>query len=76
MKISFHSYGNKTDFHMKSFARSLAFIMRFKAARKWPVAAQELLLEPIIVEDFFHRKKNSYVQGVFLGVKMCIPCIL
>ena len=26
--ISFHSYANKTNFHMKSFALSLAFIMR------------------------------------------------
>ena len=36
MKISFHSYANKTNFHMKSFALSLAFIMRFTATRKWP----------------------------------------
>ena len=33
-KISFHSYSNKTSFHMKSFALSLAFIMRFTATRK------------------------------------------
>ena len=26
MKISFHSYANKTNFHMKRFALSLAFI--------------------------------------------------
>ena len=31
MKINFHSYANKTNFHMKSFAFSLALIMRFKA---------------------------------------------
>ena len=37
MKISFHSYANKTNFHMKSFALSLAFIMRFTATRKWPI---------------------------------------
>ena len=36
MKISFHSYANKTNFHMKSFALSLAFIVRFTATRKWP----------------------------------------
>ena len=36
-KISFHSYANKTNFLMKSFALSLAFIMRFNATRKWPV---------------------------------------
>ena len=36
MKISFHSYLNKTNFHMKSFALSLAFTGRFTATRKWP----------------------------------------
>ena len=30
MKISFHSYANTINFHMKSFALSLAFILRFK----------------------------------------------
>ena len=34
MKISFHSYANKTNFHLKSFALSLAIIMRFTATRK------------------------------------------
>ena len=37
MKISFHSDGNKIDFHMKSFALSLAFVMKFKATPKWPI---------------------------------------
>ena len=37
MKISFHSYANRTNFHMNSFALSLAFIMRFTATRKWPI---------------------------------------
>ena len=37
MKISFISYANKTNFHMKSFALSLAFIARFTATRKWPI---------------------------------------
>ena len=32
-----HSYANKTNFHVKSLARSLAFIMRFTATRKWPI---------------------------------------
>ena len=39
MKISFHSYVNKTNFHMKSFALSLAFIVSFSATRKWPILA-------------------------------------
>ena len=34
MKISFHSHANKTNFHMKSFALSVAFIVRFTAIRK------------------------------------------
>ena len=32
MKISFRSYANNTNFHMKSFAPSLAFIMRLTAS--------------------------------------------
>ena len=36
-KISFHSYVNKTNFHMKSFALSLAFIIKLTATRKWPI---------------------------------------
>ena len=34
MKISFHSYANKTNFHTKSFALSLAFIARFWIEKK------------------------------------------
>ena len=37
MKISFHSYANKTNFHMKSFALSFAFIVWFTATRKWRI---------------------------------------
>ena len=37
IKISFHSYANNNNFHMKSFALNLAFIMRFNATRKWPI---------------------------------------
>ena len=37
-KIIFFLYSNKTNFHMKSSALSLAFIMRFTATRKWPIA--------------------------------------
>ena len=41
MKISFHSYANKSKFHMKSFTLSVAFIMRFTATRKWPIETGE-----------------------------------
>ena len=34
MEISFHSYANETNFHVESFALSLAFIMRFTATQK------------------------------------------
>ena len=45
MKISFHSYANKTNFRMKSFALSLTFIVRFTATQKWPILfLVELLL--------------------------------
>ena len=37
MKIRFHSNANKTNFHMESFALSLAFIVSFTASRKWPI---------------------------------------
>ena len=37
MKITFHSYVNKTNFHLKTFALSLAFIVRFTGTRKWPI---------------------------------------
>ena len=43
MKIRFHSDANKTNFHMKSFALRLAFIMRFTATRKCPINARLIL---------------------------------
>ena len=37
LEISFHSYANKTsNFHMKNFALSLAFIVKLRLTRKWP----------------------------------------
>ena len=36
-KISFHSHANKIHFHMKSFALSLAFIMRCATTRGCPI---------------------------------------
>ena len=36
-QISFHSYANKTNFHMKTFALRLAFIVRFTVAQKWSI---------------------------------------
>ena len=42
MKMSFVCIWMKTNFHNKSFALSLAFIMRFKATRKWSIQLDEL----------------------------------
>ena len=38
IKITFVYMSMKTNFHNKKFALSLAFIMRFKATQKWPIA--------------------------------------
>ena len=35
MKISFHLYPNKTNFHMKSFVLSFAFLIRFREIQNW-----------------------------------------
>ena len=37
LKVSFVCIWMKTNFHDKNFGLSLAFIMRFKAARKWSI---------------------------------------
>ena len=37
MKMSFHSYVDKTHFHMKGFARGLALKKRYKTIRKWHI---------------------------------------
>ena len=44
MKISFYSYANKTNFHTKSFALSLGFIMRFTATCKWTIVSTQTIL--------------------------------
>ena len=49
MKSSFHSYANKTNFHMKRFALSLAFIVRFTAIRKWSIVQMQFLYETFVV---------------------------
>ena len=83
MRISFQSYANKTNFHMKSFALSLAFIMRLTATRKWPILARvysgapdgNFLLDPL--KRYFRRsgvalKLYMFILGsaiIFLSVR-------
>ena len=49
MKISFHSCANKTNCHMKSFALSLALIMRLTATRKWPKECRESFVLALVL---------------------------
>ena len=46
-KFVLFAYELKTHFHNKSFALSLAFIMRFKVTQKWPIG--EMVLTVLIV---------------------------
>ena len=46
MKINSHSYANKTNFHEKSFALSLSFMMRFTETLKWPHFGGFLRFQP------------------------------
>ena len=54
LKISFHSYANKTNCYMKSFALSLAFIMRFTKTRKWSIISS-----PALLFLYFNIKYNN-----------------
>ena len=44
MKISFDSKANKSNFHMKIFALSPAFMMRFTATQKCPIISLNLVV--------------------------------
>ena len=45
MKISFHSYANKIILYLKSFALSVAFIMRLTATWNWPIVNTTEMLD-------------------------------
>ena len=79
MQSFYHSYANKTNFRMKSFALSLAFMMRFKATRKWPITVRtrkastlELFLESCCVATEKWVTTASYT--IFLLVCCCSCC--
>ena len=59
MKIIFVCVWMKTNFHNKSFALSLAFIMRFTATRKWPIRQPVFPNDPTIPFSYqsSHRRK-------------------
>ena len=58
MKKSFHSYANKTNFHVKSFALSLAFITRLTATRKWPISHKGTIESLSIGHQLFGHKRR------------------
>ena len=60
MKISFHSYANITNFHMISFALSLAFIVRFKATRKWPIKNERMRPKTHGSTNFARKVANAH----------------
>ena len=57
MNISFYSNANKTNFHLKSFALSIAFIARFTASQQWPFKAWFAGLQGMVLLE----KKNVTV---------------
>ena len=63
MKISFHSYANKTNFHLRSFALSLAFIVRFTATRKWPILYPPYSAGKIMVLRQMFRLRTRQAMG-------------
>ena len=66
MKITFHSYINKTNFHNKSFAVSLALIMRFTATRKWPIVLERTNPEDSdtqLATLFMTNRLNKFVRN-------------
>ena len=59
MKISCHLYANKTNFHMKSFALSLVFIVRLSATRKWPINAASAFVGTLNSSKHFMNVKRK-----------------
>ena len=75
-KVIFVCIWVKTNFHNKNFAFSLAFIMRFKATRKWPIrwcccsnAGNEQRKLPIFTEQIIWL----YVSTGHVGP--CVRCV-
>ena len=65
MKISFHSYANKTNFHKKIIALSFAFTLRFTGTRKWLILFSYLTPEILVLPVF--GLVGLGVGGVVIG---------
>ena len=64
MKISFHSCANNTNFHVKSFAPSLAFIVRFTATRKNGLLCSSFSNRKLLISMMYQTISNSAVNVV------------
>ena len=73
MKISFHSYANKTNFLMNHFALtcSLTFIVTFTATRKWPIVLLFLdNLSTVVLVNYADLLKVNHAFKNWLGLTM------
>ena len=59
MKMSFHSHVDKTHFHIKSFARSLALKKRHKTIRKWPIFET---VRGACASSLLHNNNRNYMN--------------
>ena len=76
VKISFHSYANITNCHMKSFALSLAFIVRFTATRKWPIKNERMRPKtPVVQQTLLGKLRMLFQKKVHSANIYTIPCI-
>ena len=75
-KITFHSYANKTNFHIKSFALSLAFIIRFKATRKCPVWTTSCSCSYICFRYIYNSKRNLANFGSYTMLLCLFACVI
>ena len=65
--ISTHSHAKKTNFHMKSFARSLAFLMRFNATRNLVIGQPREIYELLsFFRDEMWWKSNLHVWSHYI----------
>ena len=70
--VFIHEYANKTNFHMKIFALSLAFIMRFTATRKWTI--EHLLRSAFSALSILTAQKKKKEKKATLYYCACVGC--
>ena len=72
IKISYHSYANKANFYNTNFVLSLAFIMRFTAARKWPICLDFFVSFTFFSTPFQRCERlRDFCSGSFFNWNKC-----